>query len=95
MFHHQAAVLDHLDAGLCQLFRDFIVAYARLKTDRCRLLCQEIFQMPVDVVGSSKDVHQIDFIRDVDQPTLNLFSQNLGDLRIVNRNGNDFEAGSR
>ncbi len=90
---HQAAVLDDFDAGPSELFRNNIVANARLKPDRRGFLSQQIVQMKPDILGSAKDIDEIDRARNLSQFAKDFAAKDFLDFGIVNRNGNYLEAG--
>lgn len=49
--------------------------------------------MSGNILGTAKDVHQIDLDRYVDQLAVDLFPKDMGHLRVVNRDWNDVETG--
>lgn len=45
-----------------------------------------------DVLRPAKDIDHVNLDRDVGKFSINFLAENLGDFRIVNRHGNDFES---
>ncbi len=93
MIDHQAAVLHDFNTGAGELFGDGVVTNAKLHPYRLRFLSQQIVEVRGNVLRAAKNVDHIDCVRNLLQLTMDLFTENLGDVGIVNRDRNDPEAG--
>ena len=49
--------------------------------------------MSGNILGTAKDVHQIDLDGYLDQLAVDLLPKDMGRLRVINGDWNDFEAG--
>ena len=72
MVDHKSAILDDLYPGLGEDFGRGIVAYAALKPNRMRFLCENIFDMAVDVMGTAKNIDHIYVAGDVGETPIDL-----------------------
>src|SRR5438552_18991789 len=45
-----------------------------------------------NVLWPSEDIYHVDFVRHIDQLSVNFFTKNFGHLRIVHRHRNNFES---
>ena len=95
MLNHQTAILHHLNTGASQPLRGRVVANAGLKPHGFRFLRQNIVYVAVDILRAAKDIDEIDFPRNVNQLPIDHGPKDLGDLGIIDRNRNNFEAGSK
>jgi hypothetical protein len=95
MFNHQTAVLHDLNAGASKRLCRWGVANAGLKPDSFRFLRQNIINVPVDIVRTAKDIDKIDFTRDINQTTIDRSTEDLVDLRVINRNRDYFKTGPK
>jgi len=89
VLYHQAEVLNNLNTCFCESFGNLIVANAKLKPDRFRASCKNVIDVIRNVFGASKNVYEIDILRDIDKPPIDLSAQNFGDMRVINRDRNN------
>src|SRR2546423_11528411 len=92
--NHDAAILDDLNAGTGQAFGGLFVADAELEPHGARRFREDVFDVRVNVFAAPEDVDEINLLLDVGQPPVNFLPENLCDLRVVNRHGDDFKAGA-
>jgi hypothetical protein len=95
MFDHQTAILHDLNARPRQRFGGWLVANTGLKPHGFRFLGQNIIYVAIDILRASKDINKIDFPRNVNQAPIDRDPKDLCDLGVINRDRNNFEAGSK
>ena len=93
MIDHQTTILHHFYACPGQNSGYFVVTDAKLHPNRLWFLCQQIVEVRRNILRAPKDVHHIDFVRNLLQLPMDLFAEDLRSVRIVNRDGNDPEPG--
>ena len=93
MIHHDAAILDDFDPGFGECFGHGIVVNSGLQPNRLRHLRQDIFNVRRNIFRSSKDVHEIDIDRNINEAAKDLLPEYVCRFRVIDRHGNDLKAG--
>src|SRR3982750_2705101 len=59
VIHHEAAVLDDLDASTGQRFGDIVIPYSQLKPDDSRPFSKHVIEMAGDVLWAAEHLNHI------------------------------------
>jgi lysine 6-dehydrogenase len=90
----EAPVLHDVDPSAREPFGCRRVRNTGLHPHRARTLREDVLDVLFDVFRPAKYVHEIDVAGDVHQPAIDRLTEDVRDLGIVDRNGNDLEAGA-
>ena len=84
--HLQAAILNDVDARSREPLGGFIVSDPKLHPHRARALGDDVVDVWRHMLRSPEDVHDVDVAGDVDQAPIDTLAEDLGDVRVVDRN---------
>ena len=94
VINHQTTVLNDFDSGLSECFRDRVMTDSQLHPDRLWFFPEDVVNVRWNVLRTTKDIYHVDLARHINQFSVNFFTENFGDVGVVNRDRNDFESGA-
>src|SRR5690606_2448947 len=92
MLYHRTPVLHHVDPGIGEPLRRFVVAYPELEPHGAGLLRDDVVDMRRDVTGAAEDDDDIDVARHVLDGAMHWLTENLRHVRVVDRHRHDVVA---